>query len=200
MSVDRVVTRGVRDPFLDGLKIVDYQYDIPLTVAPGYSMLGSFCQIARGNQDNQRNGRQVRAQRLCVKFWMTADRLDTGTSYSRVVFVRDRQYTGAVTTPAMVLESLRITSFQNRYNRDRFEILYDETFNMDVTSVEPSGHYHHLMVPLTNVVLDLNMTLTYSGAAGNTIRGNDIFGFFLTEASNNSTYFHGNARLFYDDE
>ena len=187
------------DPWIDGCKILDTRLDAPLTAVPGFSTMISVNQIPQGKADSERIGREVTVRRLSSRFWITGDVTSTGAVYARMVIFRDRQFAGVSVSPAVLLQSNLITAHQNRFNRDRFEILYDETFLMDAVNHITATDYLHLQTPLQACVLDMDLTLFFSSASALSVRGNNIGVVWVVQASSNNTYFHGDFRLFYTD-
>ena len=125
----------------------------------------SVNQIPQGKADSERIGREVTVRRLSSRFWITGDVTSTGAVYARMVIFRDRQFAGVSVSPAVLLQSNLITAHQNCFNRDRFEILYDETFLMDAVNHITATDYLHLQTPLQACVLDMDLTLFFSSAS-----------------------------------
>ena len=200
MSIDRTVVRSAPDPWVPGCKILDVIATGPLAPNPSFTAGLSLNQIARGKNDGQRTGRQVLIRRMAVKYWMTAADTQLASVYCRLVIFIDRQFTGVGAIPLVVLSQQTLESFQSPYTRDRFTIIYDETHTMDLVNHNGGATGQHLQTPLTNVVLDVDLTLTYKGSAGIDMRGNNLSYFIITEAGGyTNAYLHMTARLFYVD-
>lgn len=109
--------------------------------------------IARGDEINQRNGREVVMR--SIQFQYTA-RVTAGTGIDqqqRVMLVYDRQTNAAALTCAQVLATTSTMSPRNLENRKRFKILYDRTFHLNA-SAEPNSEltrrfYRRLRHPIT---------------------------------------------------
>jgi len=200
MSIDRTVVRSCPDPWVPGCKILDVLANHPLAPNPAFTAGLSLNQIPRGKNDGQRTGRQVLIKRMAIKYWMTALDTQLASVYCRLVIFLDRQFTGVGAVPLVVLSQQTLDSFQSPYTRDRFVILYDETHCMDLVNHNGGATGQHLQTPLTNVVLDVDTTLTYKGSAAIDMRGNNLSYFVITEAAGyTNAYLHMTTRLFYVD-
>lgn len=89
--------------------------------------------IARGDEINERTGREVTMK--SIQFTYTAT-VTTGTGTDqrqRVLLVYDRQTNGAALTAAQVLNAADTLSPRNLENRRRFKILYDRTHTLNAS-------------------------------------------------------------------
>ena len=188
-----------RDEHLDGTKIYDFAFTQPLTVAPGYSAVYSLNQIARGRNDDQRIGRQVTIKRLLLRYYTEAHNSDPTCPFVRVVVFRDSQFRGTIVTPTSVLQANSVESPPNKFNRDRFTILFDDTTTHSVTSSN-GAIYEHLAPPLTQVVLDMDMVVNFTSNLGADIRGNNLAMIMPVKAGTNLTQITVYVRVFYTDD
>jgi len=190
---------GDRDVFLSGCKVYDFAFSQPLTPAPGFSAVYSLVQIPRGRDDGQRIGREILVRRILLRYYTTAHQTDPTGPYVRTVVFHDKQFAGVNVPPATVLQSNTITAFQNKYYRDRFNILHDDTYTMSLTNWSGGLDYQHLNQPLMEVVLDLDLIISYTSANGADIRGNNIAMVMPVVSAVNLTQFTCQARVFYED-
>lgn len=185
--------------FLDGTKVIDFAFSQPLTAAPGYSAVFSLNQVARGKADNQRIGREILAKRLWVSYYARAHETDTIGPYVRPIIFLDKQFRGSIVTPTMVLQTNDVTSPQNVFNRDRFDILSDETLSMSLVNWSGGLVYQHQNSPVKTIVIELDHIITFTQSGGGSMIGNNI-GMIMPVVSNtNLTGFWCQSRLFYVD-
>jgi len=191
--------RATVDHYLDGCKVWDYNGNQPLTPAPGYSAIYSFNQISRGREDGQRIGREILIKRMVFRYYIRADDTDVRAPLVRVLIFHDKQFRGAIVPPATILQTNDVTSFQNKYNRDRFRFLYDETHTLSLVGQAGATDNQHLTTPLVEVVLDPNMIITFTTAGGGDIRGNNIAMVMPTVSTVNLTTIFWSCRVYYED-
>lgn len=108
---------------------------------------------ARGDDINERTGREVvmRSIQLCVRATVTAG---TGIDqWHRYIVVYDRQTNGAALTFANVISALDVSAPRNLENRRRFTILMDKKFHLNATAESGSqrliSYYRRLRHPIT---------------------------------------------------
>ncbi|AUM61657.1 capsid [uncultured virus] len=101
--------------------------------------------IGRGDDINQRNGREIVMKSIEVKFTLQVTP-GTGTAQvHRVVLVYDRQTNGTALTWADVYGAgPTILSVRNLENRKRFKVLMDRTFNMGAAVVQTVGGHNFI--------------------------------------------------------
>jgi len=185
--------------FLDGTKVWDFAFSQPLTAAPGCSAVYSLNQVSRGLADNQRVGREILVKRLWISYYARAHETDNIGPYVRPIIFLDKQFAGTIVPPTLVLQTNDVTSPQNVFNRDRFEILSDETLSMSLTNWSGSINYQHLNSPVKTIVIELNHVISFLGSQGSTIRGNNIAMIMPVVSNTNLTGFWCQSRLFYVD-
>jgi len=90
--------------------------------------------IARGDEINQRNGREVTIKSIELRYMIESEAASGPVTSCRVMLVYDKQTNGAALTSQLVLNGTgdARTPFQprNLENRKRFWILYDEMFDI----------------------------------------------------------------------
>ena len=191
--------RAAVDNYLDGCKVFDASGTQPLTPLPGWSGTYSLLQIIRGRDDSQRIGREIFVRRMVFRYYIRADDTDIRAALVRVLIFHDKQYRGVVVTPSNLLQALDITAFQNKYNRDRFKFLYDETHTLSVVGQAAPLDNQHLTTPLVEVVLDLDMLITYGTGGAVDIRGNNVAMVIPTVSTVSLTTLFWTCRVFYED-
>jgi len=109
--------------------------------------------IERGDDINQRNGREVTMKSIQLKMATTVTAGDGTDQIHRVLVVYDRQTNGAPLTTAQVLQTTDCFSPRNLENRKRFKILFDRTYNLNASGEPGSKHvlrfYRRLLHPIT---------------------------------------------------
>ena len=199
MSMSRRLRPSEYDAFLDNCKVYDFTFTQPLTVSPGYSAVYSLNQIPRGKGDGERIGREVTLKRLVLSYYTEAHNSDPSCPFVRTLLFLDTQFRGSIVTPAQVLQANSIDSPVNKYNRDRFSILFDDTQNHSISAVN-GMIYEHVTPPLTRMSIDMNVRINWTSSQGADIRGNNIAMVFPVKAATNLTQMTVYARLFYVDE
>jgi len=111
--------------------------------------------IARGDDINQRNGRQVTMRSIELRGYNYVTTATGTDQIHRVCLVLDKQPNGAALTAAQVFSSVSHLAPRNLENRARFKILMDKrmTLNSDVVG-EPGARrvwkiYRRLNIPVT---------------------------------------------------
>lgn len=143
------VNRGVQ--LSEGeLKSVDHNGALACNTTGTLLLLNG---IARGDEINERNGREVtmRSVELKVQSAVTA-----GTGIDQIqrhLLVYDRQTNGTALTIAQVLDSVSTVAMKSLENRRRFKILMDRTVVLNATA-EPGSmnyykYYRRIFYPVT---------------------------------------------------
>lgn len=82
--------------------------------------------IARGDEINERNGREVVMKSVQIKGYVTATSATGSPQLARVALVYDRQTNGSALTAAQVFTSVLPWQPRNLENRRRFKIMMDK--------------------------------------------------------------------------
>ena len=117
------------------LKAVDTSVNQSADTTGGVVLLSG---IARGDDINQRTGREVTLRSIECRF---LGRVTAGTGIDqqqRLLLVYDRQSNGAAPTVADVLGSANVLYPRNLENRRRFKVLYDRYFQLNASG-EPGS-------------------------------------------------------------
>lgn len=131
-------------------KCVDIAQSLSSDTASAVQLLNG---IARGDEINERAGREVVMRSIQVK-GIAAVTVGTGIDQvCRVMIVYDRQTNAAALTAAMVLNAVDTYSPRNLENRRRFKIMYDRSFVLNASG-EAGSHcmfnfYRKLNHPVT---------------------------------------------------
>jgi len=109
--------------------------------------------IARGDEINERIGREVTMRSIQVT-GTTLATPGTGVDQNhRVLLVYDRQTNAAALTAAQVLAAVNCYAPRNLENRKRFKILFDRTWHLNASAEPGSQHvfkfYRRLAHPVT---------------------------------------------------
>lgn len=83
--------------------------------------------IGEGNDNDERNGRSIKAVKYNFRYRVTFNEGDDPTQYVRMMVVQDMQGDGTAPVPAEVLEEIDVIGYINQDNTDRFKVLYDKT-------------------------------------------------------------------------
>lgn len=97
-------------------------------VATNAGVISLLNAVAQGSGENQRQGKRIYMRDTVLSGVIMKSATQTGESAIRLVLVYDRQTNGALPAAVDILAVDNIAGLYNRYNADRFEILYDETF------------------------------------------------------------------------
>jgi len=136
---------------------------VDTTVSTGTSVLNAtggiqlLNGIARGDDINQRNGRQVTISALHLRLQASVT-VSTGVDQvARVLVVMDQQPNGAALTIANVLDNSASYVYA-QYNRDyrmRFRVLRDMTFQLNAAAESGSQRFINARIPV-NAVMTFN--------------------------------------------
>lgn len=83
---------------------------------------------ARGNDINQREGREITMKSIQIRGAVSANAQATNDQWARVMIVYDRQTNGTAPAVTDVISSSGICGMRNLENRKRFKILMDRTY------------------------------------------------------------------------
>jgi len=122
--------------------------------------------IARGDEINERNGREVtmRSIEFHGDIYPT---VTTGTAcQGRVLIVYDRQANAAALTVAQVLNAVSTTAPRNLENRRRFKILMDRRLTLPNSSAAAAGSEEHKQI---NYYRRLRHPITFNNGDAGTI-------------------------------
>jgi len=123
---------------------------IAVDVATGVYLLNG---IARGDEINQRNGREVIMRSIQFQYTTRATTATGLAQQHRIMLVYDRQTNATPLTAAQVLTSASTLAPRNLENRKRFKILYDRTFAINPSTESDSEisrrFYRRLRHPIT---------------------------------------------------
>jgi len=147
----RVANVAMRGMQLDQgeFKSVDGTYSPGANTATAVQLLNG---IARGDEINERTGREVVLRSIEIKGYCQST-LETGLDQEhRVMLVYDRQTNGAALTAAQVLAAVSVNSPRNLENRRRFKIMFDRTFYIAAATKQGCRRtfkfYRHLRHPV----------------------------------------------------
>lgn len=131
-------------------KSVDVHAATAVTTTPLVVLLNG---IARGDDINERTGREVDMRSIQFSAQVRAATATGVDQTHRVLIVYDRQTNAAAPTMAQVCESATIQAPRNLENRKRFSILFDEIYNLNAAAESGSSRqirwYRHLNHPET---------------------------------------------------
>lgn len=102
--------------------------------------------IARGDDINERTGREVTLKSIHCRFEPYSTATTGQDQWGRIIVVYDRQTNGAAMTIAQLLTAVTPIAMRNLENRKRFSVLYDKTFTLNssilgaVQVPEAGGH------------------------------------------------------------
>lgn len=121
--------------------------------------------IGRGDDINQRNGREIVMKSVEVNFTLQVTPATGTAQVHRVVIVYDRQTNGTALTAADVYGAgPTILSVRNLENRKRFKVLMDRTYNLGAAVVQTVGAHNFIR---DSFYRKLNHPVTFnSGNAG----------------------------------
>ena len=166
-------------------KSVDTAGVIAMNTAPGVVVLLNG--IARGDDINQRNGREVTMKSIQFTHQTSGGAAD---SFCRFLIVYDRQSNGAALTAAMVLNLADVVSPRNLENRKRFKILHDRLYTVETAanpmSLKCGKFYRRLRHPITfntgnaGTVADIATGSLYLIALGSNAAGGNASQFSYT--------------------
>lgn len=174
-------------------KFLDGEIDIVTIPDTGAMLASSHNVVVQGNAEDQRIGRKIMIKALHVKgqVALLGTTLTTDMEQRvRVIFAVDKQTNGAAATLADVIDfaGVEINAFRNLANVSRFDILYDRTFNLNVTAIAQSAAGTFVSAPQTygfsfskrlNLPIEFDATATDGSLA--TQRTNNIFAFAIAQ-------------------
>jgi len=101
----------------------------------------------------------------------------------------------------MVLTSNTPTSFLNPFNRDRFELLYDETYQSSFAMLNAGVNKWQTSPGFVSFVVPLQLTVNFSGPSNSIthITSNNLGVLLLTNSSTSSVACQFSAQIEYCD-
>lgn len=137
--------------------------------------------IARGDEINQRIGREITMRSIQFQYTARVTPTTGVDQEQRVLLVYDRQTNASALTAAQVLNAVNTLSPRNLENRKRFKILYDRTFTLNASGEAGSfvtrRFYRRLRHPVTfnsgaaGTVADIVTGSVYLVAIGSQVAG-----------------------------
>lgn len=146
--------------------------------------------IARGDDINERTGRQIRMKSILVNANVTVTASTGIDQTARVIIFYDRQTNAAAPSGGVtdVLLANDVSSVSNLENRNRFQILYDRKFLLNASGEPGSTRaikwYRKLNLPVTfnagdaATVADITTGSLYMLTLGSIASGNTDAGLF----------------------
>lgn len=174
----------------------------PAVAMPG----GSFNQIAQGDQEYQRIGKEVVVTSILVRGQFVLNAGAVFSDISRFLIVQDTQCNGAAATVNNVLnftgQPVSINSFNNIENSRRFIVIsdtrYDVTTPTSNASISSNPKYVDFEIyKKCNIPIVFDTTATSGTLA--TVRSNNIFGITVS-AGGVESFVNFNMRLRYQDK
>lgn len=176
------------------------------TTTPATAMTaGSYLQIAQGDQEYQRIGKEVTITKLMIRGQITI--LQDSTLFAdvvRVIILQDQQCNGAAPTVNQILnftgQPVSVNSFNNIENSKRFITICDQTYQINAVANEGTDG-KEFTVPF-EIFKKVNIPIVYDTSATTgalaTIRSNNILGVVISR--NAATVINYNMRLRYSDK
>ncbi len=118
-----------------------------------------------GSAVGQRNGRRAEMVSVYIRYCIQLGATET-TSTVRLLLIYDKQANGAAITAPDVLDANTPEAMLNMDNRERFDILWDKTFGMNITAADSGSgpNQHHVF--LKKFVKLRNREIIFSGTGG----------------------------------
>lgn len=165
---------------LGEFKSVDVNADMACDTTSSVQLLNG---IARGDEINERNGREITIMSIQLNALFKATAATGTDQQQRLLIVYDRQTNAAACTFAQVVSTAGVLTPRNLENRRRFKILFDRTFVISQTvAAEPGNQmickfYRRLRLPVTfnsgdaGTVADITTGSLYAIAYGGNVAG-----------------------------
>ncbi len=126
----------------------------------------SFSPAAQGDGESERNGNQMLVTGVGMRMTALLNGSATETVLRVIVFVDKRQVTDTAPSVASVLQQVRPLSYLNGIRHNRFKVLFDKTFALEVASNA---------FEFVKFWTKLNLLQKYNGAATGDIEKNGIW-------------------------
>jgi len=110
------------------LKFHDGSISVAPVTSTGTIAEDSLLTIASGTGESERVGRKLSILRIRMRYLIEMNAQSAAAAAAeaiRVIVYLDKQANGAAATVADIMEADDLKSYENRTNRDRFELLYD---------------------------------------------------------------------------
>lgn len=188
----RKAFQGVK--FIKGLINVEKKFiDTSISGAPGTTpnIIG-LCSLGQGSADNQRNGDSILAKYLSVNETIQINAA-ASSDFVRIVYVLDKENRGTAPGYTDIFDGSAVTSKLNRNNMDRFVILSDKCYALNVQGRSTVAH---------KIFKKLDFHIKYGSNNGDTTdyRQNAIFRIALGADNANKATVIEEARIaFYDN-
>lgn len=171
-----------------------FDTDINAQTPTSSGTLLSICDIAQGDNIQERLGNSILCKSALVRLTTTINATATAT-FVRVLVIRDKQQI-ADTDPALnkVLDGSHGTYITAPHNTDyvgRFETLYDR-----VHKVDDNSH----IIKYTSIYCPINKHIRFNGAASTDVQKNGLYLLLISSEATNAPTLDGFARIsFYDN-
>ena len=165
------------------------------------NVVSTIIDIRQGPSIGQRIGRQILITSVSLRYYWTPSTVDTTPNVNRFILFVDKQCNGAPATAAMILTSNTPTSYLNPFNRDRFELLYDETYQSSFCMLNTAVNKWQTSPGFVSLVVPLQLTVNFSGPTNSItdIRSNNLGVLLLTNSSTSSVGCQFSAQIEYCD-
>ncbi len=178
------------------------------TIVAAGSITNSLCQILQGTSEQERIGRKCVIKSL---FWRNRIELvqrdavaaPVAGTVNRFIIYLDKQTNGAAAVVTDILETASWQSFRNLANQMRFDILMDESWDMNYMNMASDGVgtvSHSSVVKELKFYKKCNIPLEFSGTGGaiTELRSNNI-GILQITSEGTHTVWDSKIRLRFSD-
>lgn len=155
----------------------------------------NLCQIAQGDGQAERTGLKINLERLDLRLRFSS--FVQSNAAFRAIVLQDLQQVLGTSPPILsVLANSRVTANFNQVLRDRFHILYDQTFNLNASYLNQD-----MMVDKQIVIRKFAKggLVSYADASAGNVQGNGLYLLLLADYSqlngNNTTFTENEAEV-----
>ncbi len=149
--------------------------------------------IAQGDGVNQRDGDRISPFWLNMRFQWVGDALGVVEVYRTIIFIDRRQVASTVPSVLTVLSAATPLAMINSQNRNRFSIIFDQTFTRPS---DTSSRQSFVGIVKTKVNIQ---SMQWADATAATLTKNGLYMLNITNSSGNDPDFIFYARMFYND-
>lgn len=155
----------------------------------------NLAQIAQGDGQGDRTGLKVNLERVDLRLRFSSY-VQSNASFRAIVFQDLQQAVGTAPPILNLLANSRVTGNYNQINRDRYKILFDQTFDMNANYVGQD-----MMMDKQVVVTKFAKggLVSYADATALNVQGNGLYlcliGDYSVVGGNNTTFALGDAQV-----
>lgn len=152
--------------------------------------------VPQGDDSQSRDGNFIRATSVSIRMNLRTNINASSNERARVVLYIDKQQQ-LNTTSTLIFPNNSVESFRSFANKERFKILYDKTFNLNLYAINSSG-FSQTANKNVNIYRKLSsLKIGFNGANSTDINHNGLY--LAVIGSSNAVNYDWTSRLVFRD-